>query len=94
MKKLTIKYSPKKLKLHVCKTELGDLSTYSPILMLTASFKPFLTSMKAGESDITRPSLAVMPTIFFKTTVLLLSHGIKQCSHQDFAIEVYTKVTK
>ena len=34
MKKLKVLYSPKKLKLHICKTELEELSTYSPVLML------------------------------------------------------------
>ena len=29
MEKLTVKYSPRKLKLHICKTELEELSTYS-----------------------------------------------------------------
>ena len=38
MENLTVKYSPRKLKLHNCKTEIEDLSTYmySPILMLTS----------------------------------------------------------
>ena len=35
--KLIIKYSPRKLKFHICKTELEELSTYSPVLMLTSS---------------------------------------------------------
>ena len=52
--KLTIKYSQRKLKLRICKTELEELSTYSPVLMLTLKqLKPFLTSMQAGESDTT-----------------------------------------
>ena len=39
-----------------------------------SNFEPFLTSMKAGESDTTQPSLAVTP-ISVKTIVLLFPHG-------------------
>ena len=35
------------VKLHICKTELEEMSTYSLDLMLT--------SMEAGESDATQP---------------------------------------
>ena len=41
-------------------------------------YKPFLTSMKGGESDTTRPSLAIMP-ILVMTIVLLFPHGKKKC---------------
>ena len=34
---LTVKYSPRKLKLHIFKTELEDLSTYSPVLIMLTS---------------------------------------------------------
>ena len=49
-----------------------------PYANFEASFKHFLTSMKAGESDTTHTSLAVTP-IFVKTIVLLFPHGIKNC---------------
>ena len=61
------------------KTEISRLddSIYGVVYILTspyanfeASFKPILTSMKAGKSDATQPFLAVMP-IFVKTIVLL-----------------------
>ena len=50
----------------------------SPYANFEASFKFFLTSMKAGESDATQPFLAVM-LIFVKTIVFLFPQGIKNC---------------
>ena len=46
-------------------------------------YKPFLTSMKGGESDTTQSSLAVMP-ILVMTIVLLhvFPHGIKKCDYR------------
>ena len=61
---LTIKYSPRKLKLHICKTELEELSTYSLYLMLSLKqASSLIYEGRAGESDTTRPFLAVTPSL-------------------------------
>ena len=76
-KKLTVKYSPSKLKLYICKMLLVESSTfYSPVLgaNVKASFKPF---QKTGESDTTRLSLAIRP-IFVKDNCFAISTWNKE----------------
>ena len=71
-----IDFQVRTLKFHICKTEVGVVYVLSsPYANFEASFKPFLISMKAGESDTTRPSLVVTP-IFVQTIFL---HEIKNC---------------
>ena len=67
-KKLTVKKTEAS---HLEDSTCGDVYILtSPYANFEASFKLFLTSMKAGESDATQPFLVVTP-IFVKTIVLL-----------------------
>ena len=59
---MIVKYSPRKLILHICKTLLVEFQ----------AFHYFITSMKAVECNTTQPSLAVMPMFVI---VLLFLHG-------------------